>query len=174
MLIKQNLQTDFCYETFHTSCTQPVGQSPGGRGCLIKINMIQKTWRENIDDININLKIKILPQFYFHIQPMLTISTSVCLLIWRNMKEDESDLVGNESTLNWCLFRPWKEGLTRLTVRKSDKDLLFKVSASRKVSFDMRKPFYAFCNSKNLKSQINVKGHIFISIPAPDDTDCCS
>ena len=43
MLIKQNLQTDFCYETFHTSCTQPVGQSPGGRGCLIKINMIQKT-----------------------------------------------------------------------------------------------------------------------------------
>ena len=36
----------------------------------------------------------------------------------------------------------------------------------------MRKPFYAFCNSKNLKSLINVKGHIFISILATDDTDC--
>ena len=32
----------------------------------------------------------------------------------------------------------------------------------------MRKPFYAFCNSKNLKSLINDKGHIFISIPATD------
>ena len=50
MLIKQNLQTDFCYETFHTSCTQPVGQSPGGRACLIKIYVIQGKWRENIDD----------------------------------------------------------------------------------------------------------------------------
>ena len=73
-----------------------------------------------------------------------------------------------------CLLSECKEWLIRVTGGKSDKDLLFQVSASQKVSFDMRKPFYAFCNSKNLKSQINVKGHIFISIPAPDDTDCCS
>ena len=170
MLIKQNVQTDFCYETFHTSCTQPVGQSPGGRACLIKIYVFQKMWRK-ILTMNINLKIKILPQFYFCIQPMSTFSTSVCLLIRRRMKVI---LLVMSQLWIWCLFTPWKEGLTRLTVRKSDKDLLFKVSASQKVSFDIRKPFYAFCNSKNLKSQINVKGHIFISIPAPDDTDCCS
>ena len=51
-----------------------------------------------------------------------------------------------------CLFSQCKERLTRLTGRKSDKDLLFQVSVAGKVSFDMRKPFYAFCNSENLKS----------------------
>ena len=59
-----------------------------------------------------------------------------------------------------CLLSECKEWLIRVTGGKSDKDLLFQVSASQKVSFDMRKPFYTLSNSKNLKSLLDARGRI--------------
>ena len=109
-------------------------------------------------------------KFYFYIRPTQSFISEPAPFI-QNMK-DKSCCLMNQLWIG-CLFSgEWKEGLTRLTGEKSDKDLLFQVSASGKVSFDMRKPFYAFSNSKNLKSLKNVKGQIFIPILATNDSKC--